>query len=393
MNKFALKTLPLIFGIIISSCQEPTGERSPLEIAQSITDKIIHESQFDFDVVDQKSVLGMQVLNFGELFDGYPRNVDYARSSISSQKDTTSHLGICNTGYTRIWLNGSEIYKQEKINKADVRELSYNRFSFNDTIKIMLKKGENPILVKSLSASDERKIYLRLLTPEGDKNDAHRFNILKDSPVHRNTDWLFVGPFISDETKDPLRALSKKCEPEVQILPYYHQNGRIISWQPAAPRTLLKLKIADNNTYQRDSFLEWHYATGAMMWAILRLADVSEKQQYRDFVGEFCRFTMQHYDYFKWQYQALDALRGSNHRLFRGTMLDDTGAPALPFVVMANSNDRFHPLIEKISKYLFHEQVRLADGTFCRPEPELNTVWADDLFMSVPFLLEMKSMK
>ncbi len=381
--------LLLISGIILCSFQEPTADRSPLEIAQSVADKIVRESQFDFDVVDQKSVLGMQVLNFGELFDGNSRNVSYARSSISSQKDTTSLLGISCAGYTRIWLNGSEIYKQEKIKKADIRELSYNRFSFNDTIKIMLKQGENTILVKFLTAGEEKKVYLRLLTPEGDENSAHRFALLKDSPPLRNNDWLFVGPFSSDETEDHLRIFNKSFEPEDQIMPYYHHNDRINSWQPAPPRTLLKLKIEKDNTYQRDSFLEWHYATGAMMWAILRYADVSEKQQYRDFVDEFGRFTIQHYDYFKWQYQSLGALRGSNHRLFRGTMLDDTGAPALPFAVMANSNDRFHPLIEKISKYVLHEQVRLADGTFCRPEPELNTVWADDLFMSVPFLLEM----
>jgi rhamnogalacturonyl hydrolase YesR len=34
-------------------------------------------------------------------------------------------------------------------------------------------------------------------------------------------------------------------------------------------------------------------------------------------------------------------------------------------------------------------QERLPDGTLSRPEPEPATVWADDLFMAVPFLLRM----
>jgi unsaturated rhamnogalacturonyl hydrolase len=34
-------------------------------------------------------------------------------------------------------------------------------------------------------------------------------------------------------------------------------------------------------------------------------------------------------------------------------------------------------------------QERLADRTYSRPEPEPATVWADDLFMAVPFLLRM----
>ncbi len=39
--------------------------------------------------------------------------------------------------------------------------------------------------------------------------------------------------------------------------------------------------------------------------------------------------------------------------------------------------------------YDFNEQPRLKDGTLCRPEPEKWTVWADDLFMSVPLFLRM----
>jgi unsaturated rhamnogalacturonyl hydrolase len=43
--------------------------------------------------------------------------------------------------------------------------------------------------------------------------------------------------------------------------------------------------------------------------------------------------------------------------------------------------------------YVVNGQERLPDGTFCRPEPEDGTVWADDLFMSVPFLLRMARIK
>ncbi len=43
-------------------------------------------------------------------------------------------------------------------------------------------------------------------------------------------------------------------------------------------------------------------------------------------------------------------------------------------------------LVDTIAQVVRKEQLRLPDGTFCRPEPEAFTVWADDLFMSVPFL-------
>ncbi|MGC9343899.1 MAG: glycoside hydrolase family 88/105 protein, partial [Bacteroidales bacterium] len=43
----------------------------------------------------------------------------------------------------------------------------------------------------------------------------------------------------------------------------------------------------------------------------------------------------------------------------------------------------------EMADFIKYEQFRLEDGTFCRPEPVPNTIWADDLFMSVPFMLRM----
>jgi rhamnogalacturonyl hydrolase YesR len=72
-------------------------------------------------------------------------------------------------------------------------------------------------------------------------------------------------------------------------------------------------------------------------------------------------------------------------------MLDDAGATALPFGALYLSEKRplLKTFINPIGDYIMNRQVRLPDGTFCRPEPEEFTVWADDLFMSVPFLLQL----
>ena len=43
--------------------------------------------------------------------------------------------------------------------------------------------------------------------------------------------------------------------------------------------------------------------------------------------------------------------------------------------------------------YVMDEQERLQDRTFCRPEPRPGTIWADDLFMAVPFLLRMAEIR
>jgi rhamnogalacturonyl hydrolase YesR len=98
------------------------------------------------------------------------------------------------------------------------------------------------------------------------------------------------------------------------------------------------------------------------------------------------------FDFFKWQYESYSAMRGSYHRIFRMCMLDDSGGPAIPFAqlqVMEPESEDLKPILDLVFDYVMNGQERLEDRTFCRPEPEAATIWADDLFMSVPFLLRM----
>jgi rhamnogalacturonyl hydrolase YesR len=37
------------------------------------------------------------------------------------------------------------------------------------------------------------------------------------------------------------------------------------------------------------------------------------------------------------------------------------------------------------ANYILTKQLRLPDGTLARPKPRNATLWADDLYMSVPF--------
>ena len=40
-------------------------------------------------------------------------------------------------------------------------------------------------------------------------------------------------------------------------------------------------------------------------------------------------------------------------------------------------------------RYISGKQLRLADGTLARSRPQPDTLWLDDLYMSVPALAEM----
>jgi rhamnogalacturonyl hydrolase YesR len=125
------------------------------------------------------------------------------------------------------------------------------------------------------------------------------------------------------------------------------------------------------------------------MFAIAELAEALREPRYAAFVQKYCDFTMETLPLFRKQFFTDHDFQTSNYRMFRKGMLDDAGAPTLPFMQLAMKSDSsaFAGLVCEMAAYVSHGQVRLPDGTLCRPEPEPNTIWADDLFMSVPLLL------
>jgi rhamnogalacturonyl hydrolase YesR len=71
--------------------------------------------------------------------------------------------------------------------------------------------------------------------------------------------------------------------------------------------------------------------------------------------------------------------------------LDDCGAigAALVRARRAGVGPDLMPVIDHIADYISHKQLRLQDGTLARARPFHDSVWADDAYMSVPFLAQM----
>ena len=73
------------------------------------------------------------------------------------------------------------------------------------------------------------------------------------------------------------------------------------------------------------------------------------------------------------------------------TQLDDCGAMGASLIELYEKNRvvAYKEYIDMAADYIMYRQQRLDDGTFSRPVPNNHTVWADDLYMSVPFLIRM----
>jgi rhamnogalacturonyl hydrolase YesR len=72
--------------------------------------------------------------------------------------------------------------------------------------------------------------------------------------------------------------------------------------------------------------------------------------------------------------------------------LDDAGAMCAAMIKVSrvgHDAGSLRPLIDNFIDYIHNKQLRLTDGTLARNRPQLNTLWLDDLFMSVPALAQM----
>ena len=363
-------------------------ERKAIDITKSVVDKIMRESVFDFKSVLQKEVVDMQIIDFEGEF-GKEKGVYYAASNVVSDRDTILEFGLSYSGGIKIWLSDKMIISAINDNAANMKEIAYGLFVYDKKVKLELHKGNNKLLIKLVAGEYKPIIYLREYPDEIEAPLTSGFQNINADIQNEKKKWLIIGSL--PYNKDFETSLDYSYPPENSFEDYYKYNNEIYSWDIQKDNLLRELVIKESNSYKRESYLEWHYANGITLLSILEVADKTNEKTYKNFVQKFCDFTLENYDYFKYQYEELNALRGTNHKIFRKTMLDDTSGPALPFVqlYLDEKNEDYKSIVFKMADYLENEQPRLADGTLCRPEPVEMTVWADDLFMSVPYLVRM----
>lgn len=143
---------------------------------------------------------------------------------------------------------------------------------------------------------------------------------------------------------------------------------------------------------------KWGYPNGVMMTGLMHMADVLKDQKYADYCRRNYRLIFDNLPYFETIYKDSVAtskdsrqMRAEYSGLFRMGNLDNCGAMAagLSDVYAFDARKDYRAYLDRAGNYILNQQVRLSDGTLCRPDPRKMTIWADDLYMSVPFLARM----
>jgi unsaturated rhamnogalacturonyl hydrolase len=135
---------------------------------------------------------------------------------------------------------------------------------------------------------------------------------------------------------------------------------------------------------------QWEYWNGVLDLAMVRMGQELHDQKYVDYSRRNMAFIFSNLPYFQRQYGE-DVKDSSLLQFFRMAKLDDCGAMAAGLAEVCSGDQRpeYRAYLDRAAKYILTMQSRLPDGTLVRPVPREMTLWADDLYMSVPFLARM----
>ncbi len=192
-------------------------------------------------------------------------------------------------------------------------------------------------------------------------------------------------PYEAPEQADILKVVDRIFNYLDAATPYavIHQKTGATITNFSKPDTNIVLKTGD---FRLTSY-EW----GVTYSAMLRLTEASGLPKYEQYTNNRVQFLAKHADFFKSISDAYPSYRNPFRQVVSPHALDDAGAVCAAMIksVKGNQQTELTPLINRFMDYISNKEFRLPDGTLARNRPLPNTIWLDDLYMSVPAIAQM----
>lgn len=379
MTLNALAPPTLLLAIVFAPAPHLPG--APADAAEAAARVLIRDSSFEVHPIAWTPTQGIQVIDLGFHSGGVFSGVGYARTQVECTESGRISFGVAGAGLLRIWINGTLVHTHDWTKSSRPVEYAYDRFHWPTRFEVDLPKGRHEVVAEITGTEGAGRLFLQACDEHGAMDSRVNF------PATDTEGWWIARP-ASGPANSTSHADLPKWMTQGTSSPVFGHGGALEHWQLAAKPLIEDYVVRPDAVFNQHSLVEWHYANGVTHLAILEAADGPASTDLRDHVGRFVSSTLGRLPADRNQFESLHAWRGANYRLFRACLLDDTSAPALPFMelVRRGESPEGEMLVESIVDFVLKRHPRLADGTLCRDEPEPRTVWADDLFMSAAFL-------
>lgn len=256
--------------------------------------------------------------------------------------------------------------KNESVVYIDGEEV-YATKGGKDTFKVSIHFGSHEVAVKSVCDGSDWGYTLdidgvELESPAGVKGT--------------NDPWMYIGTFDASYDFEWEKANSM----------HYVVGEPKTYWRVDAPDTFIRPYI-ENSLYAR-----WSYPLGVTIYGLLHTALLLENEEIKKYIKDHIQLCCDTLEYALWDKEQYGGATGIHNLLTSIDSLDDCGSFASTMLEVHKylGIDGVKMVADYVGDYISNEQTRLEDGTFFRKEQMHHfhnmTLWADDLYMSVPFL-------
>ena len=151
-----------------------------------------------------------------------------------------------------------------------------------------------------------------------------------------------------------------------------------------------KLINADSRL-KSGAFRLTSYEWGVTYSAMFEAAKATGDKRYEQYVGERLKFLADMSYHFKRISNGKEIVDRNMRQVITPHALDDAGAICASMIKYHNEKGvpELRGLIDNYIDYIMNKEYRLSDGTLARNRPQMNTLWLDDLYMSVPAIVQM----
>ncbi|KRE64144.1 glycoside hydrolase family 88/105 protein [Paenibacillus sp. Soil750] len=309
---------------------------------------------------DQQSLM-----NCARIFGIQPNKVAYAWAKGNSVLPGRNRYTVkgWSAGQLRIWVNSELVAMSETEGPFE--------------LEVNLAYGFHNWLVESACGKEDWGFSLEASAG----NEGYSFR--QPHPVKgTNECWFYLGPMerTEDIVPEQLQTMYRLFEGDDAA-----GIGHYTYWRIDRPGVWIRPYL-HNARYAR-----WNYPIGVTLYGLLQTGRKLARTDVVRYILQHLKTCTTMYDYAMWDREQY-GYPAMNTKLVDMKMLDDCGSigSAMLEANQEVQDDDFVRLAHRIAEYMANTQERQGDGAFYRESKGYymeNTLWADDLYMSTPFLI------
>ncbi len=199
---------------------------------------------------------------------------------------------------------------------------------------------------------------------------------------------------LAPDYKTPYGELTeaKIKEPLDKVLKYLTQStpAKIIDKNTKKEITDYS-KMDRNSQLEQGSFRLASYEWGVTYSGMLEVAKATGDKNYYAYVNDRFKFLSEVAPHFRKLMNDYGVIDPQMKQMLTPHALDDAGAMCASMIKLQQDNPDYNlrGIIDNYINYIMYSEYRLSDGTFARNRPQRNTLWLDDMYMSIPAIVQM----